>query len=153
MFFKKKTARDSDTSDGSSKRRKPDPEGPEALILRARDAIIKQAIDQNADAVIIQPTVEEARIQFRVGDSWADALSVPNHVYRELVASLKQAAQLPRTRSSWFELGLILFEHDGVEYEAYVSFLPTRAGDRVAMRLIADSGAPHGLTPYELLHL
>ena len=153
MFFKKKAARDADTLEGANKGRKPDPEGEEALILRARDAIIKQAIDQNADAIIIQPTVDEARIQFRIGNTWADALCIPNHVYRELVASLKPAAQLPRTRSSWFELGLILFEHDGKEYEAYVSFLPTRAGDRVAMRLIAESGSPHGLTPYELLHL
>lgn len=139
---------------------------------RIRNAILQQAVREQADAVLVEPMGDRMRIQYRIAGHWHETMTIPQILQVPLTTSFRTAACLPPagtprqmpsiefedtdqpvTHAARFEIGLILFHHEGADYDAYASFLPTRWGERVAVRLSPKSDAPTPLTPWELLQL
>ena len=142
MFFrKKKPAAAAET------------QSPSTIFSDVRDAILQDALARSADAIKIVPDRHAVAIHMRVGGQWQEVQQHRQGFYRYVVLAFKKTAGIPDCSMSAFQMGLMLLERDGAEYEAYATFFPTRYGCRITILLQPASDTPTMLTPADLLSM
>jgi len=142
MFFrKKKPVVEADTQAKNS------------VFNELRDSILRDALLRSADAVRIVPNGHAVIIYMRVDGEWQIVQEHQQGFYSYVVQAFKKMADVSVLNKHSFQMGLILLEREGIEYDAYASFFPTRYGCRISILLQPASPDPTSLTPAELLQL
>ncbi len=131
----------------------------EMPIIKIVDTLIKHAILDRASDIHIEPTEKEIMVRYRIDGILRDAMTLPKTLSDGIVARIKVLAKLrldehrlPQDGRFKFESG----EYQGGEkgrgrigrYSLRVSVMPTFFGEKIALRLLPESG--RGFTLEEL---
>lgn len=114
------------------------------------DALVRGAGEQRASDIHMQPAAEFGTIALRVDGQLQQVLRVSPSVHRGLMTRLKVVADLKTYVSDRSQDGQLRLSTEHGDLEGRVSLLPTRHGERAALRFVQ---AAHSLPPLEELGL
>lgn len=105
-------------------------------VVRIVDTLIKHAIIQDASDIHIEPMEEKVLVRYRIDGILHDAMELPGHVARPIVARIKVLADLKLDEKRLPQDGRFKTEMEGQEVSFRVSIIPTQHGEKVVMRLL-----------------
>ena len=120
----------------------------DAPVIRAVDAIVRQALAARASDIHIEPFERRLRVRLRV-DGLLREVSAPQGVPAEVVISrVKVVSDLDIAESRLPQDGRLRYRVEGREIDMRVSTVPTRHGESVVLRIL-----DRGQVPLDLAHL
>lgn len=120
----------------------------DAPAIRLINGLIAEAVRQGVSDIHIEPYDQALVVRMRVDGVLAEKLRMPPHVAPVLVSRIKVMARLDIAERRMPQDGRISLSLGGKLIDVRVSTLPSRAGERVVLRLLDKENA--GLT---LAHL
>ncbi len=108
----------------------------DAPIIRLINALITEAIKENASDIHIEPFETRLSIRFRVDGVLREVLEPPRQVASLLVSRIKVMARLDIAEKRLPQDGRIALRIAGRPVDIRVSTLPSGHGERVVMRLL-----------------
>ncbi len=111
----------------------------ELPIIRVVDALLKHAILQRASDIHIEPTQKEIIIRYRIDGILHEAMVLPKQVSAGIVARIKVLANLRLDEHRLPQDGRFKIEKDEYKYSVRVSVLPVIEGEKIVMRLLAET--------------
>ncbi len=107
----------------------------EAPIIRVTNLIISQAINDGADEIHIEPQARNLCVRYRIDGLLQEVMAPPKHIESPLIRRIKDMANMDVSEKALPQEGKIHISHDGKEYEAKVTTLPTIQGEKIFMSL------------------
>lgn len=107
----------------------------EAPIIRVLNLIITQAINDNVSDIHIEPREKNVCVRYRIDGTLQEIMSPPKHIQAPLITRIKIMANLDVAKRDMPQEGIFSLIHDGKEYEATVTVIPTVKGEKVVMTL------------------
>ncbi|MCS7273164.1 MAG: ATPase, T2SS/T4P/T4SS family [Fimbriimonadales bacterium] len=117
-------------------------EGP---IVRVADMIIRQAINERASDIHVEPQARNLRIRFRIDGVLHEILTLPKYVQAPLISRYKIMADMNIAEKRLPQDGRIPIRHQNKEYDLRVSTIPTPHGEKIVMRILDKSSVLLGL--------
>jgi len=117
----------------------------ELPIVRIVDTLLKHAILQRASDVHIEPLEKEVVVRFRVDGILHDTMVLPIETSLGIVARIKVLSNLKLDEHRLPQDGRFKIETDDYKYSIRVSLLPVFNGEKIVMRLLAESTKPQTL--------
>ncbi|MDW8106146.1 MAG: ATPase, T2SS/T4P/T4SS family [Armatimonadota bacterium] len=117
-------------------------EGP---IVRVADMIIRQAINERASDIHIEPQARNLRIRFRIDGVLHEILTLPKYVQAPLISRYKIMAEMNIAEKRLPQDGRIPIRHQNKEYDLRVSSIPTPHGEKIVMRILDKTSVLLGL--------
>jgi type IV pilus assembly protein PilB len=117
-------------------REEPDSDAP---TIRLVNGIIKQAVDEGASDVHVEPCESSLRVRYRVDGVLSVAHDFPSSIHPSVTARLKIMANMDIAEKRKPQDGRILTEIDGRSVDLRASSLPTMAGEKIALRVMGMS--------------
>lgn len=113
-------------------------------IIRIVDTLIRHAILQKASDIHIEPTEKEVIVRYRIDGILHDAMVLPKNIATGIVARIKVLANLRLDERRLPQDGRFKVETPEYKFSFRVSVLPVYDGEKIAMRLLAETS--QGLT-------
>lgn len=110
----------------------------ELPIIGIVDALLKQAIFQNASDIHIEPMENEVVVRFRVDGILHDAATLPLTTAPGVVARIKVLSNLKLDEHRLPQDGRFKIETEDFKYSTRVSVLPVFNGEKIVMRLLFE---------------
>lgn len=108
----------------------------DAPIIRLINALITEAIKENASDIHVEPFESRLSIRFRIDGVLRDMIEPPRQVASLLVSRIKVMAKLDIAEKRLPQDGRIALRIAGRPVDIRVSTLPSGHGERVVMRLL-----------------
>ncbi len=108
----------------------------DAPIIRLINAILAEAIKENASDIHIEPFEQRLIVRLRIDGVLREVIQPPKEVGSLLVSRIKVMAQLDIAEKRIPQDGRISLKLAGKAIDIRVSTLPTGGGERVVMRLL-----------------
>jgi len=108
----------------------------DAPIIRLINALITEAIKENASDIHVEPFETRLSIRFRIDGVLRDILEPPRQIAGLLVSRIKVMAKLDIAEKRLPQDGRIALRIAGRPVDIRVSTLPSGHGERVVMRLL-----------------
>lgn len=99
-------------------------------------SILTWAIGVEASGIIIAHQEEVTTIEFTRKESTEQVMELPSALQGPLSDQIKMAAEMDLTPADTPQEGLIPILRHGVEYDAFVSSLPTERGEKLSIRFV-----------------
>ena len=112
----------------------------EAPIIKILDILIKHAILDRASDIHIEPGEKEIIVRYRIDGILRDAMTLPKNLVSGIVARVKVLSNLKLDEHRLPQDGRFKFESGEEKFAIRVSILPTFNGEKIAMRLLSESG-------------
>jgi type IV pilus assembly protein PilB len=101
--------------------------------------LVEGALESRATDIHLEPLQDDARVRYRIDGILHDVLQVARDLFDEVLARIKILADLDIAERRRPQDGHILLEINDKPYDLRVASLPTKLGEKVAIR-IADAG-------------
>ncbi len=111
----------------------------DAPVARLVEMILKQALDDNASDIHIEPTETEVSIRYRIDGVLFQATSSPKSVESALISRVKVLANLDIAESRSPQDGAFSAKFEEREIEFRVSTCPTVYGENMVLRILDRS--------------
>ena len=108
----------------------------DAPIIRLINALLVQALRENASDIHIEPFESRSVVRFRIDGSLRDVIEPQRALHAAIVSRIKVMAQLDIAEKRLPQDGRITLRLAGRPVDVRVSTLPTGHGERVVMRLL-----------------
>jgi len=108
-------------------------------IIRIVDTLLKHAILQRASDIHIEPTEKEVVVRYRIDGVLRDAMVLPRQAASGIVARIKVLSSLKLDEHRLPQDGRFKVETEEYKYSVRVSILPVFDGEKIVMRLLAES--------------
>jgi general secretion pathway protein E len=108
----------------------------DAPIIRLINALLTQALRENASDIHIEPFETRSVVRFRVDGALRDVLEPPRALHGAVVSRIKIMSQLDIAEKRLPQDGRITLRLAGRPVDVRVSTLPTGHGERVVLRLL-----------------
>lgn len=116
---------------------------------RLAHAALRQGIREGGTEILFEALSERGSAKYLLNGAWVEFMTFPTEVYQGVTAVLKEAAGLDASETRRRQDGLVLYPMERFleppeepEYDAHVSFLPTRCGEAIGVRLSPKSDPP-----------
>jgi type II secretory ATPase GspE/PulE/Tfp pilus assembly ATPase PilB-like protein len=106
---------------------------------RIAEAIIRQALRERAAEIRITPNETVSIVQYLVAGEWQETMRIPIDILPGLVSAFKTLAGLPIWEHRMKLAGLIPVECALGAYDIQITIIPTRHGEKIAMRIEAST--------------
>jgi type IV pilus assembly protein PilB len=110
-----------------------------APVVRLLNAVLQQAVKDQASDIHLEPFEESFRIRYRVDGSLFEIESPPTYLAPALIARVKVMADLDIAESRVPQDGRIALSVEGRSVDLRVSTLPTMYGESCVMRILDRS--------------
>lgn len=110
-----------------------------APVVRLLNAVLQQAVKDQASDIHLEPFEDTFRIRYRVDGSLFEIESPPNYLAPALVARVKVMADLDIAETRVPQDGRIALSVEGRSVDLRVSTLPTMYGESCVMRVLDRS--------------
>lgn len=117
----------------------------EMPIIRIVDILMKHAILQRASDVHIEPLEKEVVVRYRIDGILRDAMTLPRQVSSGIVARIKVLSNLKLDEHRLPQDGRFKIESEDYKYSIRVSVLPVFEGEKIVMRLLAETAKAYAL--------
>ncbi|PIR58218.1 MAG: hypothetical protein COU70_02125 [Parcubacteria group bacterium CG10_big_fil_rev_8_21_14_0_10_35_15] len=111
----------------------------EIPIIKIVDTLLKHAILQRASDIHIEPFEKEIMVRYRIDGILREAMILPKNVLAGIVARIKVLSNLKLDEHRLPQDGRFKAETEDYKYSIRVSILPVFEGEKVVMRLLAES--------------
>lgn len=111
----------------------------ELPIIRIVDTLLKHAILQRSSDIHIEPTEKEVVVRYRIDGVLRDAMVLPKAAASGIVARIKVLSSLKLDEHRLPQDGRFKVETDEYTYSVRVSILPVFDGEKIVMRLLAET--------------
>jgi type IV pilus assembly protein PilB len=108
-------------------------------IIKIVDTLLKHAILQRASDIHIEPLEKEVLVRYRIDGILREAMILPKGVLLGIVARIKVLSNLKLDEHRLPQDGRFKVETEDYKYSVRVSILPIFDGEKVVMRLLAES--------------
>ncbi len=111
----------------------------EVPVIRIVDTLIKHAILQRSSDIHIEPTEKEIIVRYRIDGILRDAMVLPKNIHSGIIARIKVLSDLKLDEHRLPQDGRFKIESEEYKYSIRVSVLPTINGEKIVMRLLAET--------------
>jgi len=111
----------------------------ELPVIRIVDTLLKHAILQRASDIHIEPTEKEVIVRYRIDGILRDAMVLPKTAASGIVARIKVLSNLKLDEHRLPQDGRFKIETEEYKYSVRVSILPIMDGEKIVMRLLAET--------------
>jgi type IV pilus assembly protein PilB len=111
----------------------------EVPIIRIVDTLLRHAILGKASDIHVEPTEKELVIRYRIDGILRDAMVLPFNVASAITARIKVLSNLKLDEHRLPQDGRFKVETDDYKYSIRVSVLPVFGGEKIVMRLLAET--------------
>ena len=108
-------------------------------IIKIVDTLLRHAILQRASDIHIEPFEKDILVRYRIDGILREAMILPKRVLAGIVARIKVLANLKLDEHRLPQDGRFKAETEDYKYSIRVSVLPVFDGEKVVMRLLAES--------------
>ncbi|MGM0437125.1 MAG: GspE/PulE family protein [Bacillota bacterium] len=108
----------------------------EAPIVKLANMILKEAVDNKASDIHIEPEDKKVRIRFRIDGILTTKMVLPYQSINALISRIKIISDLDITENRLPQDGRIEKELDGEKIDMRVSTIPTIHGEKAVIRLL-----------------
>ena len=116
-----------------------------APVVRLVNSILEQAVREKASDIHIEPSEKITRVRFRIDGSLFSSVEIPSNLHPPLVARIKILAGMDIAEKRRPQDGRILIRVSGTRIDLRVSTLPSILGEKVVLRLLAQTGDKIGI--------
>lgn len=117
----------------------------DAPVIRLINGLIYEAVKRRASDIHIDPFEDKLSIRYRIDGSLSEVLTPSRKLASPLVSRIKVMARLDIAEKRMPQDGRISLSLGGRSIDVRVATLPTRYGERVALRLLDSRNALIGL--------
>jgi len=130
----------------------------EAPVVKLVDLIIRQAIDERASDIHIEPFKDRISLRYRIDGKLYEIPPPAKHLHLPLVSRVKILAKLDIAEKRLPQDGSILVRIEERPIDIRVSIIPTIHGEKAVLRILDRSGVMlnldyMGFEPNQLLHI
>lgn len=111
----------------------------ELPVIRIVDTLLKHAILQRASDIHIEPLEKEVIVRYRIDGILRDAMTLPKQAALGIVARIKVLSDLKLDEHRLPQDGRFKIEAKEYRYSVRVSVLPVFDGEKIVMRLLAET--------------
>ena len=105
-------------------------------VIRLVDALVKQAVEEEATDIHIEPEDDNLRVRFRIDGILHLRPSISKALQPAVIARVKIMANMDISESRLPQDGRISFLRDGKPYDLRVSTFPTIFGEKIVTRIL-----------------
>ncbi len=116
--------------------------GRETLVIKLVNLILRQAVQDRASDVHIEPYERGLKVRFRIDGMLHEVPSPAKRVQAPLISRIKIMADMDITERRLPQDGRIKLRAAGREVDVRVSTVPTLFGESVVMRILDQTSAP-----------
>lgn len=117
----------------------------EAPVIRMVNLLLRRALEVGSSDIHIEPQDNEVRVRFRLDGELYPVISVSKALLGPLVSSIKIMASIDIAEKRMPQDGRFHMSVDGNEVDLRVATLPTAYGEKVAIRILSESGLLNGI--------
>lgn len=117
----------------------------QAPIIRMVNLVIKEAIQQRASDIHMEPTETNMRVRYRVDGVLLDVLEIPRESRNSVLVRIKIISRIDITVNQVPQDGRFRMRVAGKEVDFRVSILPTSHGSKIVMRILDKTRLSVGL--------
>ncbi len=117
----------------------------DAPVIRIVNSLLRQALEVGSSDIHIEPQDNEVRIRYRVDGELYPVISISKALLAPLVSSIKIMASIDIAEKRLPQDGRFHIRVDGNEVDLRVATLPTAHGEKVAIRILSESGLLNGI--------
>lgn len=110
-------------------------------VIQLVDLILKQAYEEGASDVHVEPEKESLRIRYRIDGVLHQSPSPPRGMESEMISRLKVLAEMDIAETRIPQDGRIKMNIKGKDVDMRVSALPTVYGENIVIRILKDAHA------------
>ena len=114
-------------------------------MIRIVDTLLKHAVLQRASDIHIEPLEKEVIVRYRIDGILHDAMILPKTAASGIVARVKVLSNLKLDEHRLPQDGRFKIETKEYRYSIRVSILPVFDGEKIVMRLLAETAKAHTL--------
>ncbi|MDA8291334.1 MAG: ATPase, T2SS/T4P/T4SS family [Actinomycetota bacterium] len=114
----------------------------DAPIVKFVNLILRQALNERASDVHIEPTSDDLQVRFRIDGVLHEVTSAPKAIQGGVTSRLKIMADLDIAEHRVPQDGRLSLNAGGREIDLRVATLPTVHGEKVVLRVLDKSTAP-----------
>jgi len=114
-------------------------------VIRIVDTLLKHAILQRASDIHIEPLEKEVVVRYRIDGILHDAMTLPKIASSGIVARIKVLSNLKLDEHRLPQDGRFKIETEDYRYSMRVSVLPVFGGEKIVMRLLAETSKGYTL--------
>jgi len=118
----------------------------EAPVVKLVDLIIRQAIDQKASDIHIEPYKDKISLRYRIDGSLHLIPPPAKHMQLPIVSRIKILAKLDIAEKRLPQDGAIMVKLEDRNVDLRISTIPTIWGEKVVMRILDQSATPLDLS-------
>ncbi len=111
----------------------------EAPVVKLVDLIIRQAIDERASDIHIEPFKDKISLRYRIDGKLCDIPPPVRHLHLPIISRIKILAKLDIAEKRLPQDGAILVKIDERPIDIRVSTIPTIYGEKVVLRILDRS--------------
>ncbi|MCL0107553.1 Flp pilus assembly complex ATPase component TadA [Peptococcaceae bacterium] len=108
----------------------------DSLAVKLTNSIIKQAIDESASDIHIEPAEKEVRVRYRVDGILHEAMSLPKTSQSALTARLKILSNMDVAEKRLPQDGRMNVKYRKQEFDLRMSSLPVIHGEKIVIRVL-----------------
>ncbi|MGA1344194.1 MAG: GspE/PulE family protein [Hyphomonas sp.] len=113
----------------------------DAPVIRLINGLIHEAVKRRASDIHVDPFEDKLSIRYRIDGDLVEVLTPPRKLAAPLVSRIKVMARLDIAERRLPQDGRISLQAGGRSIDVRVAILPTRFGERVALRLLDTQNA------------
>ncbi|MBM3492899.1 MAG: type II secretion system protein GspE [Armatimonadetes bacterium] len=117
----------------------------EAPVIRVANALIQQAIKEDASDIHIEPQRRGVRIRYRVDGVLHETMTMPKYIQPPLISRFKIMAEMNIAERRVPQDGRIPITYEKKDYDLRVSCLPNAHGEKIVCRILDKSSVLLGL--------
>ena len=117
----------------------------ELPVIRIVDTLLKHAILQRASDIHIEPSEKDVVVRYRIDGILRDAMTLPKAAASGIVARIKVLSDLKLDEHRLPQDGRFKVETEAYKYSIRVSILPVFDGEKIVMRLLAETSKAYTL--------
>ena len=114
----------------------------EAPVIKLVDLIIRQAIEQRASDIHIEPFKDKVNLRYRIDGALYQIPPPAKHLHLPIVSRLKILSKLDIAEKRLPQDGGITFTIDNRPVDIRISTIPTVWGEKVVMRILDKAAVP-----------
>lgn len=118
----------------------------EAPVIKLVDLIIRQAIDERASDIHIEPFQNKIHVRYRIDGNLYDVPPPAPHLHLPIVSRIKILAKLDIAEKRLPQDGAISAKLENRNVDIRISTIPTIWGEKVVMRILDKDAVPLDLT-------
>lgn len=114
-------------------------EGDDSPAVELVNIVLKQAIEEKASDIHIEPEEDELRIRFRIDGILHEVMKTPKNLESSVITRLKIMSKLDIAEKRIPQDGRIELKYKEKDIDVRISTLPTVNGEKIVMRILDKS--------------